>query len=109
MDATTFGVRIREARERLGISQEELAERLSRRQRAISDYENGNRRMFATDVPDLARALGVPVTYFFEGELDHDDLDEAMLAEFRRLPTSQAKRTMIGIVRQFCNFLLSND
>lgn len=108
MDAATFGARIREARERLGISQDELAERLQRKQNSISEYENGNRRMFVTDLPALAQALGVPISYFFEGELDKDELDEAILSEFRRLTSPQAKDTILGIVRQFCDFAQSS-
>lgn len=104
VDATTFGARIRQARERLGISQEELAARLDKKQNSISEYENGNRRIFATDLPRLARILGVPITFFFDGELDNDALDEALLAEFRRLSTVQAKQTAVGLLRQFSDF-----
>ena len=40
VDARTFGARIREARERLRLSQEELAEAVSKDQAAISEYES---------------------------------------------------------------------
>jgi transcriptional regulator with XRE-family HTH domain len=109
VDAAIFGSRIREARERLGISQEELAERLNKKQRAISEYENGNRRMFVTDLPDLAQVLGVPVSYFFDGEITKDQLDEVILSEFRRLSTPDAKQLIVGIVRQFCDFVEVQD
>lgn len=104
MDATVFGSRIREARERLGISQEELAVRLQKKQNSISEYESGNRRMFATDLPALAQALGVPIAYFFEGELGKDELDEMILSEFRRLSSPEAREVAIGLLRQFCEF-----
>ena len=66
MDAEEFGWRIRQAREARGISQDELAVRIGKDQRAISEYELGKRRLAALDLPLLARELGVTVGYFFE-------------------------------------------
>ena len=56
----TLGQRIRTAREAQGLSQEEFAARISRDQRAVSEYENGKRKITVTDLPRLAEVLGVP-------------------------------------------------
>src|SRR5258708_3838299 len=96
-----LGVRIREARERAGVSQEELASAVSKDQRAISDYENGRRKLSVTDLPAFARTFNVPVLYFYEGDIVLQDSDQAMLDEFRRLPTEEAKQAAIEIVRLF--------
>src|SRR5687768_5432809 len=60
-----FGQRIRAARERVGITQEELAVRVGRAQNLISRYERGQQGMHISELPILAEALGVPIGYFF--------------------------------------------
>ena len=99
MDAKLLGVRIRTARERLGLSQEELAAAVSRDQGAISEYESGIRRLSVVDLPIFSQALAVPLLYFYEGDLQESDVDRQLLSEFNRLPTLEAKYTIIDIVR----------
>jgi transcriptional regulator with XRE-family HTH domain len=43
------------------LSQEELAEKLGRRQQFVSKYESGERRLDFFEVVDVAMILGVPV------------------------------------------------
>lgn len=99
MDAKLLGARIRAARERLGWSQEELAAAVSKDQGAISEYESGRRRLSAVDLPAFCQALAVPLLYFYEGDLQESDVDRLLLSEFNRLPTLEAKYTIIDIVR----------
>ena len=99
MDSKLLGSRIRQARERLGISQEEFAALAARDQGAISEYENGKRRVSAIDLPNFAKILNVSLLYFFEGDINLNDLDHAMVKEFQRLPTSEAKQIVIEIAR----------
>jgi len=99
VDPTVLGTRIREARERLGMSQEDFAVAVAKDQRAISEYERGKRKLPVTDLPTFAEVLGVPVLYFYEGELTHHDLDLVLLDEIRRLPTPEAKQAVIQIIR----------
>jgi len=94
-----LGSRIRRARKRIGMSQETLANAVDRDQKAVSEYENGKRKLPATELPILARVLGVPVSYFFEGEFIIDDLDQLLLQEFHSLPTEEDKNTAIQAVR----------
>ncbi len=101
MDAAILGQRIRDARERLGLSQEDLAIAVSKDQRAISDYEHGKRRLAATELPTFARALDVSLLYFYEGEVKPRDLDQVILDEFQQLPTLAAKEYAIAFVRLF--------
>jgi transcriptional regulator with XRE-family HTH domain len=105
VDPTVLGERIRQAREQIGLSQEEFAVAVSRDQGAISEYENGKRKLPATDLPLFARVLGVPVSYFYEGEQTVDDLDQLLLAEFQQLPTRDAKRIALQILRLFSDGL----
>lgn len=99
LDTRLLGVRIREARKRLDLSQEDLAAAVEKDQGAISEYESGVRRLFATDLPRFAEALQVPLTYFFEGDAVHEDLDAVLLDVFHQLPDRETQQTIIGIVR----------
>jgi transcriptional regulator with XRE-family HTH domain len=103
LDSKLLGNRIREARERLGISQEELASAVSKDQGAISEYESGKRRLSAVDLPTLAEALKVSLLYFYEGEATGHDLDRAVLDEFHQLPSLELKKAAIEIMRVFSN------
>ena len=108
MDSKLLGERIRQAREKRGLSQEDLAALISRDQRAVWEYEYGKRRIAVTDLPRLAQALQVPLLYFFEGELTATDLDHSLLAEFQRLPSLEAKRYAVEILRLYSDALTLN-
>ena len=99
LQSKLLGSRIRQARDRLGLSQEDLATLVSKDQRSISEYETGKRRLSAIDLPIFAEALQVPIIFFFEGEIHQDDLDYAMLAQLKRLPTPESKNAAIDLVR----------
>lgn len=101
LEPELLGERIRLARERLGISQNELANRVSKDQKAISEYENGKRKLAVTDLVDMARVLEVPILFFFEGSLTSEDLDRAILEEFRRIPTHEGKQAFVELARVF--------
>jgi len=90
---------MRQARERLRMSQEDLAEAVGKDQRSISEYEMGKRRLGVTDLPALASALEVPFVYFFEEEANSRSLDEALLEYFHQLPTQEDQQAAIDIVR----------
>jgi transcriptional regulator with XRE-family HTH domain len=81
------------------MSQEEFAHQVERDQKAVSEYENGKRKLPATELPTFARVLGVPVSYFFEGEFQADELDQLLLQEFHTLPTTEDRRTAIQAIR----------
>lgn len=103
MDQKWLGLRIRQARELRGISQEDLAAAISKDQRAISEYENGKRKLAATDLPAIATVLEVPLLYFFEPDVSPHDLDAALLNYFRQLPTPETKQAAIDILRILSN------
>ena len=99
MDSKTLGFRIRQARERLEMSQEDLAAAVSKDQKAISEYENGKRKLAVTDLPAIATVLEVPITYFFRQEEEVYEFDDALLNYFHQLPTPEARRAMLHIMR----------
>jgi len=71
--SASIGVRIQQAREELGITQQELAARLGCTQAALSNYELGKRRLYLDNLQKIASALGKPLSYFTEPAADEDD------------------------------------
>ncbi len=59
-DLKRFGIRVRSERERLGVSQEELAGRSGLHRTYIGGVERGERNVGLLNVLRLARALGLP-------------------------------------------------
>jgi transcriptional regulator with XRE-family HTH domain len=70
------GKRIRHRRWTLGTTQQQLADRVGIKFQQIQKYETGANRVSASRLWDIAQALGVPVSFFFEG-MDGADLAEA--------------------------------
>jgi transcriptional regulator with XRE-family HTH domain len=60
------GARIRLRRTLLGISQSTLAETLGLTFQQVQKYEKGTNRVSASRLVDVARALDVSISYFFE-------------------------------------------
>jgi transcriptional regulator with XRE-family HTH domain len=100
-----IGNRIRQAREQLGITQEKLADLVGRNQRSISQLENGERNLPASDILIFADVLRVPIEFFYADLLpivdtgQDADLTALLLAEFQRLPTPSLKQAAITLVR----------
>lgn len=61
------GKRIRHRRWMNGTTQQQLAEKVGIKFQQIQKYETGMNRVSASRLWDIARALGVPVAFFFEG------------------------------------------
>jgi Zn-dependent peptidase ImmA (M78 family)/DNA-binding XRE family transcriptional regulator len=76
---TWVAQRIRESREKLGLSQAQLAERLGRTQTSVSLWESGKRTAGLDDLIDVADALGVEVSRF--------------------LPPNRARRPVVALLR----------
>jgi transcriptional regulator with XRE-family HTH domain len=60
------GRRVRDLRQRLGISQEALAERADLHRNYVGSVERGERDVGITALGQLSRALGVSLAEFFE-------------------------------------------
>ena len=84
------GIRIRERRVMLGLSQQQMAELIGVTYQQAHKYERGINRISAGRLFEIAQVLRVPVGYFFEGLGDRDDTD---------LPTRQ--RMCLEVARNF--------
>jgi DNA-binding XRE family transcriptional regulator len=68
-----MGARLREAREYLGYSQEEVARALSLSRPSITNMESGQRKVEALELEKLAQLYGRPVSYLLSGEEDRSE------------------------------------
>lgn len=61
------GQRVRQRRWMVGMTQQQLASSVGIRFQQIQKYETGTNRISASRLWDIAAALDVPVSFFFEG------------------------------------------
>ena len=61
------GKRVRHRRWMVGMTQQQLADRVGIKFQQIQKYETGMNRVSASRLWDIAEALSVPVSFFFEG------------------------------------------
>ena len=108
MEPAELGQRIRLAREAKGLSQEDFAILIKRDQRSVSEYENGKRRIYAHDLPTIAKALDVPLMYLFEETLTEKDMDHILLEVFHQLE-HQPKQTLIDMARLLLDLLSQTE
>jgi len=71
-----IGKRIRKARLEAGLTQAELAKKAGVGQGTLSLYESGKVRPTAEALGKIARALGKPVSYFYNGREERDVLND---------------------------------
>lgn len=61
------GKRIRHRRWMVGMTQQQLADKVGIKFQQIQKYETGMNRVSASRLWDIAEALGVSISFFFEG------------------------------------------
>lgn len=99
-----IGVRMKEERKRLGLSQEECAAISGASRRAYIDWEGGKTSPTAVQLAALA-AAGVDILYVLTGQRGGVVLtprEQAMLGKYRGLPGSaqDAAQTLLGALAQ---------
>ncbi len=98
-----LGEKVRQARNEAGITQEVLADRIGCTQHLISLYESGSRRMHADLLPELARELEKPLSYFWDNE---DAMVIAKGTKFFEINTLMlASREILNLVNNVCQLL----
>src|SRR6056297_3128889 len=84
------GKRIRHRRWLVGMTQQQLAEAVGIKFQQIQKYETGANRVSASRLWDIAEALDVDVSFFFEGLEQERDTEKATSA------TSAAPSDLLG-------------
>ena len=68
-ESAILGAKLREAREYVGLKQEQVARHMDLPRTAVSEIENGRRGVSAIELKKLARLFQRPVTWFTGEEL----------------------------------------
>lgn len=79
------GKRVRHRRWLVGMTQQQLAEKVGIKFQQIQKYETGANRVSASRLWDIADALDVPVAFFFEG-IEEAESKEAQSATSEAIP-----------------------
>ena len=94
------GKRVRHRRWLIGMTQQQLAERVGIKFQQIQKYETGANRVSASRLWDIADALEVPVNFFFEG-LEEVQAEAAVEAQ-SKVPTDlMGDKEALDLVRSY--------
>ena len=93
------GMRLRQRRTLLGMSQEKLAKAFGVSFQQVQKYERGANRISASRLHLLTRTLDVPVSYFFEG-LQSDVVPIAEVDDHEE-PDQMTSRETLELVRAY--------
>lgn len=99
-----IGNRLRLRRLTLGMSQQSLARKLGVTFQQIQKYERGTNRLFASRLFHLAQALGVPVSYFFQGaagEIEPPRVPANTVAEREPFQELLGKNEALRLIRAY--------
>ncbi|AVW90381.1 helix-turn-helix transcriptional regulator [Celeribacter baekdonensis] len=96
------GKRIRHRRWMVGMTQQQLAEKVGIKFQQIQKYETGMNRVSASRLWDIAESLGVPVAFFFDGMEAHvRDLTEVPNAQDSVPADILADKEALELVRSY--------
>lgn len=103
----TFGEKVKNERNRLGLNQDELAKKIGVTRRVISSYENDSSRPRGTErYKKLAEALGVNINYLLSE-------DEAFIADvednYGHRGAKQAKELLAEVTGLFAGGEMANE
>lgn len=80
------GKRVRHRRWMLGVTQQQLGDKVGIKFQQIQKYETGMNRVSASRLWDIAEALDVPVSFFFEGFAKDAEDTETVVADVSESP-----------------------
>ncbi len=91
---THVGKRIRHRRWMTGLTQQQLADKVGITFQQIQKYETSMNRVSASRLWDIANAMGVPITFFFEGLSEDGETTEAVPEDKETLQLAQKLRSV---------------
>lgn len=95
-----IGKRLKDLREKAGISQEKLAEDMGVSKGQLQKYEYGKNMMNTEKLQKAAEALSVPVQEFF---IDREDAlpitveEKHLLDSYRAIPNEEVKKSILKL------------
>ncbi len=104
------GARVREQRISLGLTQQQLAAMIGVTYQQAHKYERGINRISSGRLFEVARVLGVPVTYFYDGiaggaspEPPHQRMMLEFNRNFSRIKDDKLQEAIAQLVRALAN------
>ena len=109
------GSRVRFRRTEIGLTQQVLAEKLGVTFQQVQKYEKGTNRIGAGRLQEVSKALGVPITYFFQSlsgeEVAGEDQGSAakimrvsgasdLLRAYAQIENATIRRAVLDLVRK---------
>lgn len=102
---------IREKRKALGLSQEQLSEKVGVSYQQIQRYENGGSMLNVENIQRIANALSIPISHFFEGATLQQSLSEPassivstdeknLLKHYRQIPENPDRQAVVLVARR---------
>lgn len=95
------GKRVRHRRWMVGMTQQQLGENVGIKFQQIQKYETGMNRISASRLWDIATALDVPISFFFEGLEGAENLAASAQAEARPQGDLLADKEALELVRSY--------
>ena len=95
------GKRVRHRRWMVGMTQQQLGENVGIKFQQIQKYETGMNRISASRLWDIATALDVPISFFFEGLDGAETLAATAEAEARPQGDLLADKEALELVRSY--------
>lgn len=95
-------------RQELGLTQEALAERIEVTSQQVQRYEHGRNKLYVESLQRIARALDVPVTYFFSEQVAEEQLpkgerldrEERRVVElYRGIGSGEARELAVNVLK----------
>ena len=102
IDNSTMGGRIKEQRMKMGMTQEELAEKMFTTKMTISHYENDQTDIKGSVIVEIAGILGTTAGYLLNSEIIVSDVDEQikeMTEVFRGLGNDEIREVAMEQVK----------
>lgn len=92
--------RVRQAREKAGLSQREVAERLGLSEVGYGHYERLSQPFGIHQLYELSRILSRPITYFLDIPSKYSNDEEQLVFLYRHINDDKLKETAIELVRR---------
>jgi transcriptional regulator with XRE-family HTH domain len=101
------GTKIRLTRASRGISQQQLSEILQISFQQLQKYERGINRISASRLWEVSQALGVKVSYFFDGADGHDEQENEEIStrtielatQINQISNEAVKNQIVGLIK----------
>lgn len=108
LSGSDIGKTIRKLRRELGLTQEELAERIEVTCQQLQRYEYGKNKLNIEQLQAIAQALETPVSHFFnESETESGaapalgltPAEQQLLEQFRRIENGEVRELVVNMLK----------